>query len=338
MSIENLFGRFCAGTVFAHDQEMSSLHRLRSKPRTLKRSREPANSQDKSHSTQSSQQPSVEAESFHQLFSTADALHGLATSPYRSSKRLRSGYCEEDLSVFANTDLPISNPFPKRKLSKVIESFHEPFLHVSRRQDQTKSTSAPKSDFFTSASSPNASVLVPVSGEDGGKPSWKAQPLFIEASLEPSSDDKEYLEVFSPTNRIDDDQGKATQHPITPIRPLRGSHTDPIGLPDKDGSNFDFDADGSEADRCYLLGDLPEPNIVPEQELDSQLDTDTQLTLSDSAFDTQSSYCVDIEKQVAKVQHRKDAYKAARKINGLWQSEYYLVSSGAHHGIEELEL
>lgn len=101
------------------------------------------------------------------------------------------------------------------------------------------------------------------------------------------------------------------------------TQAEPIELSDEDD---DATCPGSEG--CNS-GNLPEE--FPNPKTESQHSTGTQLTLSDAAFDSQGS------ENKTKVLRRKEAYKAAKGLSGVWRVNHGLVSSGADHGEEEIE-
>lgn len=110
----------------------------------------------------------------------------------------------------------------------------------------------------------------------------------------------------------------------------RGTQAQPIELSDGDPSSQGNEAGG------FLLEELPEPDDIPNAFEESQPDPETQITLSDAAFESQSSRTSN--PGIKKLQQRKEAYKAAKEPSGMWEVDHGLISSTAHHGEEEIEL
>ena len=101
-----------------------------------------------------------------------------------------------------------------------------------------------------------------------------------------------------------------------------------------DDAWVDFD---SEAEGDFLLQEIPTPEDETTAELKDEAKQDTQLTLSDSYFESQLLDSRS-EERGAKVQSRKQAYKATQHNINTWELEYIIVSSGADHGEIEVEL
>lgn len=112
----------------------------------------------------------------------------------------------------------------------------------------------------------------------------------------------------------------------------RGTQAQPIELSDGDPSSQGNEAGG------FLLEDMPEPDDTQDAFEESQPDPETQVTLSDTAFESQSSHTSNPSIKRTRLQQRKEAYKAAKEPGGIWETDYGLISSNAHHGEEEIEL
>ena len=110
-----------------------------------------------------------------------------------------------------------------------------------------------------------------------------------------------------------------------------GTQAQPIELSDGDPSSQGNEAGG------FLLEDMPEPDDTENPFEESQPDSETQVTLSDAAFESQMSHTSNPDKKKI-LQQRKEAYKAAKKPSGFWEVDYGLISSDAHHAEEEIEL
>ena len=65
---------------------------------------------------------------------------------------------------------------------------------------------------------------------------------------------------------------------------------------------------------------------------------ETQLSLSDAAFESQSPQRLTAEDRAKKVQHRREAYKAVKEFGGTWDVGHSLVSSMDGKYEEEIEL
>lgn len=125
------------------------------------------------------------------------------------------------------------------------------------------------------------------------------------------------------------------QNEILANRPIdvhRGTQAEPIELSDGDPSS-----QGNGAGE-FLFEEMPEPNDTQIALSESQVDPETQVTLSDAAFESQSSHKSDPDIKAMRLQKRKEAYKAAKEPSGIWETYYGLISSNAHHGEEEVEL
>jgi hypothetical protein len=117
----------------------------------------------------------------------------------------------------------------------------------------------------------------------------------------------------------------------------QGTQAEPIELYDGDTSSTE-DSIADEDAGDFLLDAMPEPDSLPRATDGTPSGPDTQLSLSDAAFESQSSCHPGDTSRAAKLQRRQAAYEAARKQNGLWETDHGLVSSFAGHGDAELEL
>lgn len=111
-----------------------------------------------------------------------------------------------------------------------------------------------------------------------------------------------------------------------------GTQNEPIELSDGDPSSQVNEAGD------FLLEEMPEPDGIPNAPNGSQLDAETQVTLSDATFESQSSRISNPDIKAMRLQQRKEAYKAAKEPSGIWAIDHGLISSNAHHGKEEVEL
>ena len=115
-----------------------------------------------------------------------------------------------------------------------------------------------------------------------------------------------------------------------PVDVNRGTQAAPIELSDSGPSSQRNDAG------AFLLEEIPEPEDISNALCESPLDRGTQVTLSDTAFESQSSQRSNPDVKAVRLQHRKGAYTAAN--SGSWGLDNGLISSMAHHGEEEVEL
>lgn len=118
---------------------------------------------------------------------------------------------------------------------------------------------------------------------------------------------------------------------------FKGTQMEPIELPDVTPPSS-----GDEAGD-FLLDEIPEPISASEPAQASPSGPETQISISDAAFEsaceTQSPLrTLPEEARLDRVQRRKRAYKAAKDINGCWETDHALISSFDGHGEEEIEL
>ncbi|KAK3168363.1 hypothetical protein OEA41_004810 [Lepraria neglecta] len=116
-----------------------------------------------------------------------------------------------------------------------------------------------------------------------------------------------------------------------------GTQAKPIVLSDG-GDSSTNDEDDYDGARGFLLDQMPEPDSIPDTNHATQSGPETQLSLSDAAFESQESHCAAAETAKTRAPHRKDAYDAAKELSGRWEVEHGLISSRAGHSEEELEL
>ena len=141
-------------------------------------------------------------------------------------------------------------------------------------------------------------------------------------------------DLFSSTQKYQ--TMRSAKKPKMCKNPSKGSEADPIELSDED----DAISESVAGERNFLVQRIPELNGQPDTCSGGSLDgANTQNSLSDAAFDSQTSGLVMREERAKIIQHRQEAYKAAKEFNnGLWKSQPALVSTGRDHGGEELEL
>ena len=118
--------------------------------------------------------------------------------------------------------------------------------------------------------------------------------------------------------------------------PSPGMQAKPIELSD----SFSSGTDDDEYDKAnyFLPGQLPIREDLTDSDNPTQPGQGTQLSLSTSAFESQGSTGPSVRTNMGKIQHRKEAYKAARELSGDWEVEHSLISSRTSHDEEEIEL
>ena len=118
--------------------------------------------------------------------------------------------------------------------------------------------------------------------------------------------------------------------------PSPGVQAKPIEFSDSlssySGNNKNDKAEG------FLLDELPNQGGFPESDNLIQSGRESQLSLSTSAFESQGSNGQSAGTHTKRIQHRKEAYMAARELSGAWEMEHSLVSLRASHDEEEIEL
>lgn len=304
ISIEYLFGHLCLGSTFAHDEEMKL---LASQRETLKES---ANDRDLQIMT-SSREGSV-----NQRDKSPVSLLGSASDPEshalddleRVPKRPRTsssflGNHQADLDMGSP---PIDALSPKRKLSVFTQSFKS-YVRESKRENIL----------------PTPKSTDPASNHSGEYTSTSRTAVFSRQG--PSA----ALHLENDPNASTLADGHLVNRPVDLHR---GTQAEPIELSDGDPSS-----QGNEAGD-FLLEEMPEPDDMQNTLNESQLDLETQVTLSDAAFESQSSHKSNPDSKAMRLRKRKEAYKAAKGPSGIWESDHGLISSGAHHGEEEVEL
>ena len=118
--------------------------------------------------------------------------------------------------------------------------------------------------------------------------------------------------------------------------PSPGMQAKPIELSNSSSSCTDNDENAKA--EGFLLDQLPIQEDGPDSDNLIQSGQETQLSLSTSAFESQISDRSRVGNNIKKIQNRKEAYKAARKVNGAWEVEHSLISLRASHNEEEIEL
>lgn len=304
VSIASLFGHLCLGSTFAHDEEMEL---LASQREVLKRGTNDSDSQ----ATPSSGEGSVDQRGTSPvslLGSAADpephALDGLDRVP----KRLRTTPSfarnhEGDLTIGS---LPAEILPPRQDLPRLKQSFKS-YLGQSKRGRIAADLKNPEpaSKYIGSHTSRSQTAIF------GGQRAFTAPHL--ESSPSTNTVPNEH-----PANR------PVHMHPGTQAAPIELSSSNPSSQGDEAGD--------------FALENMPALDHIPYVLEENPLDSDTQVTISDTAFESQSPHSSNPDIRAVKMQQRKEAYKAAKEPNAIWGITHGLISSNGHHGAEEVEL
>ena len=299
VSIASLFGHLCFGTTFAHDEEMEL---LASQRETLKRGTHDLDSQSMPSSGEASVNQRVTSPLPSVLGSESDPESHALNNLDRVPKRPRT-----------------SPPFlrdrrgdPKMSLPTEVSTLRQSFPRLKRSfgrylsQSTRENLSAPTKSSNPDSSSNLGTSQTALSGNQGH---------FVAPHLRNNTRANTVGNEHSVNCRV-------VVRPGTQAEPIELSDGDPQGNQDGD----------------FLLDELPEPDDVPGANCESQLGFETQVTISDTVFESQSSRNSNPDSRAVRLQHRKEAYKAAKESSGIWGVDYGLISSSAHHGNEEVEL
>lgn len=113
---------------------------------------------------------------------------------------------------------------------------------------------------------------------------------------------------------------------------LPGTQSEPIELSDDGSLMLNSQDPGG-----VVLDASLQPEIRTEADLNNQVEVESQLSLSDTAFESQRTNLGPLERD-AQVQSRKHAYRAARDLDGAWAEDLSLVSLCADQQGKDLEL
>ena len=304
VSVASLFGHLCYGTTFAHDEEMEL---LASQRETLKIGTSDLDSQSMPSSGEASVNqrgtsplPSVlESESNTESHALKD-LDRVLKRPRTSPPSLRNQRGDPKMSLPREAST-LRQSFPRLK-----RSFGR-YLSQSRRENLLAPTKSSNPDFNHVSNSIGTSQT----GSFGN----------LGHSVAPN------LRNNTRANTVGNEYSanrRVGVRPGTQAEPIELSDGDPPSNPNQDGD--------------FLLDELPEPDDVPGASCDSQLVFETQVTISDTVFESQSPRNSNPDSRAVRLQQRKEAYKAAKESSGIWGVDNGLISSGAHHGNEEVEL
>ena len=304
VSIASLFGHLCFGTTFAHDEEMEL---LASQRETLKRGTNDLDSQSMPSSGEESVNrrgtstlPSVLGSESDSESHALNDLDRVPKRPRTSPPFLR--YQRGDPKMSLPTEVPtLRQSFPRLK-----RSFGR-YLSQSRRENlsaPTKSSNPDSNDISTYIGTSQTAL-------------FSNHGPFVAPNLR----------IDTRANTVGNEYSANRQVGVRP-----GTQAEPIELSDGDPpSQGNQDGD-------FLLDELPEPDDVPGASCESQLVSETQVTISDTVFESQSPRNSNPDSRAVRLQQRKEAYKAAKESSGSWGVDHGLISSSAHHGNEEIEL
>jgi hypothetical protein len=269
-SVEHLFGRFCSGTILAHDRKMEMLTSPQLIPRSKAGGDNGTESREGSAESLSHYEDTV-SEDLVQSCSDTTPYFRIPSEQYQLAKRQR-------LYPALASKYPGSVDISRERLHKIKKSFQE---HLRRKQGKT-----------------DASARLEVEGV-----------------------------IHLPGRRRPLGRGKRNEPNLT-----YGMRTELTKLSDTSPSISDDDAGD------FLLGEIPEPSSTSNTAPASQPRSETQFSISDAAFESQSPHRPQEITRADRVQYRKEAYKAAKDLSAVWETDHGLVSSFDGHGEEELEL
>ena len=304
VSVASLFGHLCFGTSFTHDQEMELLANQRE---TLKRGTDGLDSQSMPSSDEASvnQQGTNPVPSV--LGSASDPEAHYLNSLNRLPKRTRtSASFLQSQEGNLHLSLPTGDLSPRQQIPRLKQSFQN-YVAQSKREDLLATSKT------TNLASNQVSSYIGSSETTINRHQWP----FTEAHLRKTPSANTVRNERFPTRPVD-------EHP--------GTQAEPIDLSDGDPSSQ------ANEEANFLLEEIPEPNDVPGVIFETQSGPDTQVTISDTAFESQSPHDSAPDSRTVRLEKRKEAYKAAKESNGIWGVDHGLISSNAHHGDAEIEL
>ena len=301
VTIASLFGHLCFGSTFAHDEEME---RLASQREALITGTNDCDLQTPSSGERSVDQPETSPVSLLGSSSNLEsrALDDLDRVPKRS--RTSASFPRNHDFDIKKRSLSTEVLTPKKKLPRLKQSF-KAYLGQSERE---KTLLPPKSTdpLSNNVMSPTGTSQTAIFGRQV-------------PSRAP------HLATITRTDTLQSEctaSHPAGVHPGTQVGPIEVSDDDPL-------------SQGNGA--CdFLLEEIPEPDDMTTTLDESQLGSETQVTVSDTAFECQSQSSQDTK--AVRLQQRREAYRAAKRPNGSWGNCHGLISSSHHHGEEEAEL
>ena len=301
LTIASLFGHLCFGSTFAHDEEMERLASQREAliTGTNKYDLQTASSGERSVDQQATSPVSLLGSSSNL---ESRALDDLDRVPKRS--RTSASFPRNHKFDIKKRSLSTEVLTPKQKLPRLKQSF-KAYLGQSGREMTllTPKSTDPLSNYVMSPTGTSQTAIL-------GRQVPSRAP---------------HLET---TTRTDTLQSKRTANHSAVVYP--GTQVEPVEVSDGDPSS-----QGNGA--CdFLLEEIPEPDDMTTTLDGSQLGSETQVTISDTAFECQSQSSQDTK--AVRLQQRREAYRAAKRPNGSWGIRHGLISSNHHHGEEEAEL
>ena len=300
VSIDGLFGHLCFGSTYAHDEDMK---RLASRQKTLKRrtdDRYPQSIPTSGEKTVDQRDTSLVS----LLRSASDPESHALDNLERGPKRARTSVSFLEIHQ-GDLGLPTEVLSPRRKLPEFKQ-------HLKNHMEQSKREKilpTPKS------MDPTPNHVGDHTGTSRTASGFEGSSAATHFGNHPNADTLH--------------NGRSAQ---ISVDVHLGTQAEPIELSDGDPSSQCNEAGD------FLLEEMPEPDEMPNALNESLLDPETQVTLSDAAFESQSSHTSNPDIKAMRLQQRKEAYKAAREPNGIWKVDHGLISSNAHHGEEEVEL
>ncbi|KAL9132034.1 MAG: hypothetical protein Q9217_000162 [Psora testacea] len=288
VSVRNIFGKYCSGSVFAHDQKMETLLHEKATCLPQKRRREPAEQHLRTLSEKENGGLRVE--------DNASRHVNMLRTTASSKGHIHSTVEQIDASIGAQSLPSLTNANERDSIPKTADISPASQLYVPyRRMRKIRSTFL---DYLKDANQQeHDNRSVPLNGSN------------------------QTLEAFGKqeTSRI----------------PSEGSEAEPIRLRSED----DATCRTTTREGSFQLQQMPEPDSLPTTSNNgSNSHQETQVSLSDAAFDSQVSQPTAAEEQATRIQHRKEAYVAAKELSNSWRLQVSLVSSSGNHGEEELEL
>ena len=301
VSIEGLFGHLCFGSTYAHDEDMRKLANRRGNFNCRTDDRDLQTMTSSRDGTVDQRDTSPVSLLGSALDPESHALDDLKRLP----KRPRTSP-PFPVNQQGDLGLPTEILSPRRKLPEFEQSFRS--YHRQRKREKIV---------------PNSKSSDPPCNRVGGYTGTSRTALFGHQGSSAALHLQDHQKLDTLQN------GRLAS---SPVDVHCGTQADPIELSDRDSSS-----QGNEA--CdFLLEEMPEPDDIPNALNESLLDPETQITLSDAAFESQSSHTSNSDIKAMRLQKRKEAYKAAKDPSGIWETDHGLISSNAHHGEEELEL
>ncbi|MCJ1466635.1 hypothetical protein MMC07_005255 [Pseudocyphellaria aurata] len=146
-------------------------------------------------------------------------------------------------------------------------------------------------------------------------------------------DQKHGLKTFTESNGVNSELTFDKNEATDAIHPgVRGIKERFIEAPNDPISSFQFDSEGHDSDRNNTSHTIYNPRI-------NSTEHDSQISLCDSAFESQASLPGGSKTKPEQLRHRKDAYRAAKGRSKLsWENDPGLISTTGGHGIEETDL